>query len=203
MPQERPPRFPVAAPILAVQTLRRAAVCAAHDERASIIPDTDDTFRRQPGLFGVPARRLTSSERALLPPALAAGVDFDRVRILRAAHNLYAALMGISVVRGSRIFWPHAPAEATSLSERAHLAHELTHVWQYQVLKRSGLGILMERRYRYEFAPGLRFEDFGAEQQAAIVEDGVRITSGAAPRWTSVAHSPERYAALIRGEAVA
>lgn len=186
-----------------MQTLRRAAVRAAHGERASIIPDTDDTFRRQPGLFGAPARRLTQSERALLPPALAAGVDFDRVRILRAAHNLYAALMGISVVRGSRIFWPHAPAEATSLSERAHLAHELTHVWQYQALKRSGLGILMERRYRYELAPGLRFEDFGAEQQAAIVEDGVRIASGAAPRWTATRHPPERYAALVQSDAIA
>lgn len=149
------------------------------------------------GFLRAAQRRLTTAERDLLPPALAAGVDFDKVRILRAAHNPYAALMRITVVRGSRIFWPHAPAEATTLSERAHLAHELTHVWQYQALRRTGLSILLERRYRYALTPGARFEDFGAEQQAAIVEDQVRIAGGGAPRWTDVAHAPERYAALI------
>ena len=156
-----------------------------------------------PGPFAVPVRALAKSERLLLPHRLANAVDFDAVRILRCAHNPYAAFFRITVVRGARIFWPSAPDEATTLSERAHLAHELTHVWQYQALGRSGIGILLDRRYRYELAPQRRFEDFGAEQQAAIVEDQVRLAGGAAPRWTSVAHSPERYAALIGGDAVA
>lgn len=162
-----------------------------------------DVWTSAPGPFAAPARMLTESERNLLPRRLAAGVDFDSVRILRRAHNPYAAIFRITVVRGARIFWPGAPDEAIALSERAHLAHELTHVWQYQALKRSGVGILLDRRYRYEFLPGRRFEDYGPEQQAAIVEDQVRIVGGAPPRWSSSAHAPERYAALIGGEAVA
>lgn len=151
------------------------------------------------GLFRAAERRLTAAERGLLPAPLAAAVDFDKVRILRAAHNPYAALMRITIVRGSRIFWPGAPEEAVTLGARAHLAHELVHVWQYQVLRRTGLGILLERRYRYDLSAGARFEDFGAEQQAAIVEDQVRIAGGWTPRWAVAHAAPERYAALIDG----
>jgi hypothetical protein len=160
-------------------------------------------WKNAPGMFAVPARKLTQEECRLLPQRLAAAVDFDRVRILHAAHNPYAGWFRITVVRGSRIFWPEAPDEATTLSERAHLAHELTHVWQYQALKRSGIEILLDRRYRYEMTPGRRFEDYGAEQQAAIVEDQIRAAAGAPPRWCTSIHAPERYAALIGGGAVA
>ena len=153
-------------------------------------------FRRPPGFFRAPERPLTLSERGLLPSALAADVDFEAVRVLRAAHNPFARLMRISVVRGDRIFWPDAPEEAVALWQRAHLAHELVHVWQYQVLGLSGVEILLHRRYRYELTPGKPFRRFGLEQQAAIVEDGVRVAGGAAPRWTTTRHPPERYAAL-------
>lgn len=129
-------------------------------------------------------RALTASERTLLPPPLAAGVDFSAVRILARAHNPYAALMRISVVRGARIFWPGAPAEAVSPLERAHLAHELVHVWQYQALKRSGIELLFSRVYRYRLDPARAFRSYGYEQQAAIVEDYVRLCGGAACRWT-------------------
>lgn len=129
------------------------------------------------------SRVLTPAEQQLLPPPLAAGVDFSAVRILDRAHNPYAALMRISVVRGGRIFWPGAPAEARSLPERAHLAHELVHVWQYQALRRSGLELLLSRVYRYRLDPARAFCDYGFEQQAAIVEDYVRLCDGAACRW--------------------
>jgi hypothetical protein len=128
-------------------------------------------------------RKLTDTEKTLLPPPLAAGVDFSSVRILPQAHNPYAALMRISVVRGARIFWPGAPAEATSLSARAHLAHELVHVWQYQALKRSGIELLFSRVYGYRLDPARAFCDYGFEQQAAIVEDYVRLCDGAVCRW--------------------
>jgi hypothetical protein len=129
-------------------------------------------------------RALTDPERILLPSPLAAGVDFSAVRIFPRAHNPYAALMRISVVRGSRIFWPGAPTEAASLAERAHLAHELTHVWQYQALKRSGIELLFSRVYRYRLDPAREFLSYGHEQQAAIVEDYVRLCGGGACRWT-------------------
>lgn len=163
---------------------------------------TDNGFSRAE-FFRAPRRRLTAAERALLPAPIAAAVDFYRVLIIRAAHNPYAALFRITVVRGSRIFWAAAPSEALTLSERAHLAHELVHVWQYQALKRSGIGMLLDRRYRYDLLPGKCFAEFGAEQQAAIVEDQIRLAGGALPRWSTVAHPLERYAALTGGNPVA
>lgn len=148
-------------------------------------------------------RPLVASERLLLPPELAVGVDFDRVRVLRKAHNPYAGLLRITVVRGSRIFWPDAPAEACSLSERAHLAHELVHVWQYQACRAMGVAILLDRRYRYRLMPGKPFRAYGWEQQAAIVEDFVRVAGGAPPRWTEEPHPPARFAALLKDVASA
>ncbi|MBY0421909.1 MAG: hypothetical protein K2Q06_06360 [Parvularculaceae bacterium] len=137
------------------------------------------------------------AERSLLPAPLCDAVDFDRVRILRAAHNPYAALLRITVVRGWRIFWPDAPEEARTLPERAHLAHELVHVWQYQALGKTGIEILLHRRYRYALETGKPFRAYGFEQQAAIVEDLVRVSGGAAPRWTPERHAPQHYAALL------
>lgn len=165
--------------------------------------ESRSVFQTPPGLFRAPERPLSLSERTLLPAALACAVDFDRVRILRAAHNPYAALMRITIVRGSRIFWPGAPDEAQALWQRAHLAHELVHVWQYQALRKTGIELLLDRRYRYELAPGKTFRAYGFEQQAAIVEDHVRIAGGAPPRWTRARHAATRYAALISGDLLA
>jgi hypothetical protein len=130
-----------------------------------------------------PARALTEREHLLLPPPLAAGVDLSAVRIVPRAHNPYAALMRISVVRGARIFWPGAPAEAATTAERAHLAHELVHVWQYLALQRTGIELLFSRVYRYRLDPERPFRAYGFEQQAAIVEDYVRLKAGAGARW--------------------
>ncbi len=140
---------------------------------------------------------MTPAEQKVLPPPLAAGVDFSAVRILGRAHNPYAALMRISVVRGGRIFWPGAPAEARSLPERAHLAHELVHVWQYQALRRSGLELLLSRAYRYRLDPARAFRDYGFEQQAAIVEDYVRLCDGAGCRWAQTSAPRADYQRVI------
>lgn len=150
---------------------------------------------RATGLFTV--RALTDFERTLLPPPLAAGVDLSAVRIFPRAHNPYAALMRISVVRGGRIYWPGAPAEALSLPDRAHLAHELVHVWQYQALKRSGIELLFSRTYRYRLDTARAFLSYGYEQQAAIVEDYVRLCGGGACRWTEGGGSRADYERMI------
>lgn len=142
-------------------------------------------------------RLLTERECCLLPLSLAAAVNLYTVRIINQAHNPYAARRRITVVRGSRIYWPGAPEEAQSLSDRAHLAHELVHVWQYQVLKRTGIELLLSRRYRYDLSEPRLFSAYGYEQQAAIVEDFVRVTNGAAPRWTNFAPSLSVYDRVI------
>ncbi|MDZ7628480.1 MAG: hypothetical protein U5J99_08780 [Parvularculaceae bacterium] len=151
--------------------------------------------RRATGLIAV--RELSDHEQSLLPPPLAAGVELDAVRVLDRAHNPYAALMRISVVRGVRIFWPGAPGEAVTLAQRAHLAHELVHVWQYVALRRTGVELLMSRVYRYSLDPAQPFLRYGYEQQAAIVEDFVRLREGGAPRWARISASLDVYARVI------
>lgn len=129
---------------------------------------------------------------------MARSIDLKDVRIVRRFHNPVAAALRQTVVRGASIYWANAPAEATSIVERAHLAHELVHVWQYRFLKRSGLELLLDRRYRYALGAGSVFADYGFEQQAAIVEDAVRLAAGVGPRWAiGEAPSLSHYAAVI------
>ena len=130
-------------------------------------------------------RSLTDAERTLLPPPLAEAVDLEAVRIVSRWHTPVAALLKVTVVRGARIFWANAPAEATTLSQQAHLAHELVHVWQYRALKRTGVELLSSRNYRYRLDPARAFLSYGYEQQAAIVEDFVRVRAGALARWSA------------------
>jgi hypothetical protein len=134
-------------------------------------------------------RPLTDAEKALLPPPLAASVDLGRVRVVRRWHTPLAAALKVTIVRGARIFWANAPTETVTLLQRAHLAHELTHVWQYLALRRTGLELLSSRFYRYRLDPARVFLSYGYEQQAAIVEDYVRVSGGGAARW-AVATTP-------------
>lgn len=127
-------------------------------------------------------RPLTHSEQALLPPALASAVDLAAVRVVRRWHTPLASMMKVTIVRGDRIFWRNAPDEATTPLERAHLAHELVHVWQYRALRRSGFELLASRVYTYALDPARRFISYGYEQQASIVEDYIRLQNGAPPR---------------------
>jgi hypothetical protein len=136
-------------------------------------------------------------ERGLLPAPLAQSIDLDRVLILPRWHTPVAAVLKVTVVRDWRIFWNGAPAEAATISQCAHLAHELVHVWQYQALCRTGLELLWSRRYDYALEAGKPFADYGYEQQASIVEDFVRLTAGARPR-----HIRERAPALADYERV-
>lgn len=137
------------------------------------------------------SRKLTAAEKTLLPAALARDVDLDKVTIVRRWHTPIAALLKVTVVRGTRIFWAHAPDEARTLGERAHLAHELVHVWQYEALGRTGVEIFLHRRYRYRFDPERSFFSYGFEQQASIVEDFVRLSENSAPR-RCIGSSPSR-----------
>ena len=127
-------------------------------------------------------RALTPSERGLAPPPLASAIDLGAVRIVARWHTPVARLFNVTVVRGARIFWANAPVEAVSLFERAHLAHEIVHVWQYKALRRTGLELLASRVYRYRLTHGRPFVSYGYEQQASIVEDFIRMRAGAMPR---------------------
>lgn len=150
------------------------------------------------------ARPLSREEENLLPSPLAEAIDLGEVRIVKRFHTPIAAALKVTIVRGSRIFWADAPEEATTLAERAHLAHELVHVWQYRALRRFGVELLASRVYRYRLESGRTFLCYGYEQQAAIVEDYVRIKDGASPRWalSPVAMMPDYERAIASAAGV-
>lgn len=132
-------------------------------------------------------RILKLSEIEALPHSLVKAVGVQRVRLNHREHPVswLRRLVGLGpviVVRGSHIFWPGLPED---LSRSPHnlslLAHELTHVWQYA----NGMtlwGYLWRERGRYKYHPAA-FEALGYEQQAAMVEDWVRLKHGLCTRY--------------------
>ena len=138
-------------------------------------------------------RPLTAGEIAGLPPGLIAAVPVADVRLAGRHHpgSRASELIGRSaliVVRGRRIFWPHLGEDMSGdRVAMSLLAHELVHVWQYETgmtLWRYVLRALVQGQYAYAFEPGKAFTAYGYEQQAAMVEDWVRLMSGLAPHWS-------------------
>lgn len=134
-------------------------------------------------------RPLTASEIAALPVGLVAAVPVADVRLVDAHHpvsRLSQLFRGhaVIVVRGLHIFWPGLPADLSrDKVELAILAHELVHVWQYC----GGMTLLHYLlrdivcnlgRYNYELRPGKVFKSYAFEQQAAMMEDWMRLTNG-------------------------
>ncbi len=137
-------------------------------------------------------RLLTSAEIAALPAGLVAAVAVDQVRLVAAHHwvSWLARLVGRGaqiVVRGQRIHWPRLPADMSDNAvAMSLLAHELVHVWQYANGLTLWRYILRERgQYHYRI-DGRVYTDYGYEQQAAMVEDWMRLRSGLAPRYGEV-----------------
>ena len=139
------------------------------------------------------SRPLTAGEIAALPPGLVAAVDVAGVRLIGAHHTLsrlsqivrgYALIL----VRGQRIFWPGLTEDMSpDPLQMSVLGHELVHVWQYatgmtvwRYILRDVIGHL--GRYAYRILPGKVFADYGYEQQAAMVEDWMRLRKGHLPR---------------------
>lgn len=134
-------------------------------------------------------RALTAAECRALPPGLVAAVPAREIVLIAAHHPLSLlsqTLRGYAliVVRGRRIFWPGLVADMSQDARRLSvLAHELVHVWQYETgmtlfkyVRRDVVGRL--GRYAYRLRPGKAFTAYGYEQQAAMMEDWVRLRHG-------------------------
>ncbi len=132
---------------------------------------------------------MSAVEQASLPTGLVAASAGAILRDQEHPVSIVARTLGLGqqiVVRGSVIFWPSLPPDLSHpVARRAVLAHELWHVVQY----RQGLTALRylwrERGiYRYDHATlALGFAALGFEQQAALIEDYVRLLGGLGPRW--------------------
>ena len=100
-------------------------------------------------------------------------IDWDRVRLFRRKWWPLQSRKITMAPRGDIYFHPEGQLycecfDQGSIGHQGHLIHELVHVWQHQ----QGINLFLRRhpfcRYRYEFVPGRRFEDYGIEQQAEI-----------------------------------
>jgi len=140
----------------------------------------------------VQMRPLTPSEIDVLPTGLLSLVPFQDVRLVGGHHwvSWLAQMIGRGpqiVVRGRRIFWPHLPADISGNAvAMSLLAHELVHVWQYETGLTLWRYILRERgQYHYRI-DGRAYTDYGYEQQAAMMEDWMRLRAGLPPRYSEV-----------------
>ena len=140
----------------------------------------------------VQMRALTPTEIKALPTGLLAAVPFEDVRLVDTHHwvSHLARLIGRGtqiVVRGRRIFWPHLPADISGNAvAMSLLAHELVHVWQYENGLTLWRYVWRERGQYYYRIDGRPYTDYGYEQQAAMIEDWMRLQSGIAPRYGQV-----------------
>lgn len=141
----------------------------------------------------LPVRPLHQAERELLG-CFAQSVDLDRVRIFTQHSRLGRVVArvtgGAAVALGYRIILP-------GNNSLPVLAHELTHVSQYQRWGRwryylSGawnqvvLRLLLRRDvYRWRTEAGKTFDQYGMEQQGRIVEDCFNVAS---PRRAEARH---------------
>ena len=133
----------------------------------------------------LPVRALHRAERELLT-CFASAVDLDRVRIITRYSWLGRLVTRISggaaVALGYRIFLPGD-------NSLPILAHELTHVSQYQrwgwwryylsgAWNQVVLRLLLRRDvYDWRTEGGKAFDKFGMEQQGQIVEDCFNVAS--------------------------
>ncbi|HEV8123504.1 MAG TPA: DUF4157 domain-containing protein [Gemmatimonadales bacterium] len=133
----------------------------------------------------VPVRPLHQAERELLA-CFAQSVDLDRVRIFTRYSWLGRVMArvsgGAAVALGYRIFLP-------ATNSLPLLAHELTHVSQYQrwgwwryyltgAWNQVVLRLLLRRDvYGWREETGKPFDQFGMEQQGQIVEDCFNVAS--------------------------
>ncbi len=139
------------------------------------------------------SRPLTPAEIAALPPRLVAAVDVGGVELVNAHHplsRLSRAFRGYAliVVRGQRVFWPDLGGDMSGDRVRMSiLGHELVHVWQYargmNLLSYVWRDVILRLgRYDYRLVPGKAYVAYGYEQQAAMVEDWMRLEAGLAVR---------------------
>ncbi|MGN6208295.1 hypothetical protein [Asticcacaulis sp.] len=140
----------------------------------------------------VEIRPLTPAEISALPTGLLAVVPFEAVRLIDGHHwvSWLARLIGRGpqiVVRGRRIFWPRLPADMSDNAvAMSLLAHELVHIWQYQTGMTLWRYVWRERgQYHYRI-DGRAYTDYGYEQQAAMMEDWMRLRAGFPPRYGEV-----------------
>lgn len=138
-------------------------------------------------------RSLTEGEIALAKTIFGDAIDYKKVTLYGRKisrfqpDNFNAAPDGnLYMIRNYSDDFSKSPAE-----DKAALMHELTHVWQIQNntmnLKVAFVKETLKAKFnyaatnKYTLQKGKDLNQYGFEQQAGIVEDYIRITSGLKP----------------------
>ena len=141
-------------------------------------------------------RGLTPAEARLAASVFGSALDASRVRI-HGRRYLLGQGRGVAMSPNGNIYFraeDYRTDFTTNLGDAAWLIHELTHAWQHQQGIPVRLRGLLEQLSRvwgrnpYAYGridPARPFRSYGLEQQAAIVEDFLRVRSGAEPRYGS------------------
>jgi hypothetical protein len=125
-------------------------------------------------------RDLNEDEIATLRSVFNDSIDYSQVHVFERAPLAYILNftsehdVGASAALGSAIFLKNLYEESSKLKQREIIVHEGTHIWQYQNnIPRGEEPDASEdpyHAYLYNLDEHERFEDFGTEQQAMIVE---------------------------------
>lgn len=162
----------------------RDARAAVHAERKAYPQGKSGPYARLPTwelganvaqkAFSGPETPLTDREKAIAVWVFGEGtIDLEAVRVVSGATTT-----GTPMVLGNTLRIPSGVKFSTGA-----IAHELTHIWQYQT---SGTSYISDsflkqacayletgdrdNAYKYAIVPGKRFVEYSSEQQAEIVE---------------------------------
>lgn len=139
-------------------------------------------------------RPLTAGEIELARSMFGAGLDYERIRVIRRKwwplqpRNIVMAPTGNLHFHPASELWSDDFARETVWRQGLFI-HELTHVWQSQVRGRYYLPLMRHPfcRYNYALKDGWPFDRYGLEQQAEIVRHaflqrrGLRLTGAPPP----------------------
>lgn len=160
------------------RTIHGAALDTARVRLVEGAPTRAVTFRRK-------ARPRTTCRELILPPPTSEIVKAKPAAVALWTHVLFDRDWYLED------YVPDYPDEINLVAAML-LAHELTHVWQWQNRAQTGYSPLKAARehefgsdpYLFDVSTERRFEEFGFEQQGAIVEEFVccRALDPQAPR---------------------
>ncbi len=142
--------------------------------------------KRDEGRTEAEFRRLMPGEIAMARSVFGDCIDYGMPKIYDANYNTNGQKDGEIITPDGNMYVPKTnSAYRDDYSEgtpanKAHFIYEMTHILQFQ----HGVNVAWRKvwewafgpGYDYQLQPGKRFEDYGIEQQAAIVEDNYRMT---------------------------